>query len=162
MEKRKKIKIFSKMYYFKQICENILKGNKIWALVTKRRQDMPLVTFTLFWNEIASIFRYWDKTKSLPLIFSLSVKLQGMAAHLPTLIDPFCSTRNFRRKEPRKEEEAGGGEEEKGGQTRTMQRSTLCGAFPLFCPLSKLAKAESKPLKLYMPKDTKLRLRDYI
>lgn len=78
-----------------------------------------------------------------------------MAAYLPTpLIDPFCSTRNFKRKEPRKEEEAGGGEEEKGGQTRTMQRSTLCGAFPLFCQLSKLAKAESNHLLLYMPEDT--------
>lgn len=151
------------MYYFKQICESILKGNKIWALVTKRRQDMPLVTFTLFWNEIASIFKYSDETKSLPLIFSLSVKLQGTAAYLPTpLNDPFCWTRNFRRKERREEEAAGGGEEKKGGQSRTTRRSTLCGAFPLFCPLFKLAKAESKPLKLYMPKDTKLWLRDYI
>lgn len=91
-------------------------------------------------------------------IFSLSVKLQDTSAYLSTpLNDLFCWTGNFRRKEPRKEEEAEGGEEEKGGQTRTMRRSTLGGedplwgggAFPLFCPLSKLAKAESKLLKVY-------------
>lgn len=91
------------------------------------------------------------RLKVCPLIFSLSVKLQDMSAYLSTpLNDLFCWTRNFRRKEPRKEEEAEGGEEEKGGQTRTMRRSTLGGvAFPLFCPLSKLAKAESKLLKMY-------------
>lgn len=114
------------MYYFKQICENILKGNKIWALVTKRRQDMPLVTFTLFWNEIASIFKYWDKTKSLPLIFSLSVKLQGMAVYLPTpLKDPFWWTRNFRRKE----EEAGGGVEEKVDKQGQCKDPLCVGLF---------------------------------
>lgn len=92
------------------------------------------------------------RLKVCPLIFSLSVKLQDTSAYLSTPLNYlFCWTRNFRRKEPRKEEETEGGEEEKGGQTRTMRRSTLWGggAFPLFCPLSKLAKAESKLLKMY-------------